>query len=699
MPSKSKASAEAYAEAMAAFHSDEPFRAVASRLRISPNTLRVKWKEAYVEDAFEARSKAFQQKGAEAYGLRTRGVAKTRNFVSVLCRSCQTSMQVTRLSLSRSGGTVCCDSCRDKDKNRTCPVCNLACDGAKGLATHFWKQDDAGHKQYLADVEKAKWDALQENVEYVSCAVCGFKALALNGHLRTHGLSADSYRERFIGHPIQSENWLQAKSDNAVQFRHNLTVEDLSSCVDTEGRVVVEAVCSKYNCVSSTVLGYCRKYGLPTRNKLAWQKVVLDQAKRYLGSEYVWEWSDPRITNPETGRVLNFDGYFPEHNLILEAHGDQHFRYSEKWHGSKEAFEKLQARDAFKRKRAEELGFWIKVVRPTDDVMGVDFWSSFLGGDTRHWENTPALEKESRVEEVLLRLRSEGWPDISPSTHAKAELSMLRNLTVFLDESRQIHPYSIRGTGICASFFPNRYRARYKDSPSVFDAWSDDTELRKAIRLQLDSSHPTTALRVLKALVLYHRTPSVFRPAVAKYVCQTYAPEGVVWDPCSGYGGRLMGAMAAGVQRYLGTDVEADTVEGNRHLAQELELSSRCTVNNAKAEEFDPGSNLDLVFTSPPYYNLETYGKSSDSRSYGSVQAWIQAFLNPVIHRAFNSLKTGGHLVLNLPNRPVCGYRLDSVSLVAARNIGFEERPPIWMPVRSFRGAAKAEPLLVWVKP
>jgi tRNA G10 N-methylase Trm11 len=199
---------------------------------------------------------------------------------------------------------------------------------------------------------------------------------------------------------------------------------------------------------------------------------------------------------------------------------------------------------------------------------------------------------------------------------------------------------------------------------------------------------------------MFHHTPSVFRPVVAKYVYQTFAGGGKVWDPCAGYGGRLLGAMAAGVSTYIGTDIEPTTVAGNQAIIEHLGLQDRCYVVQQKAEEYDPGGDLDLVFTSPPYYDLETYGGASSEagRGYGSPQGWVQAFLRPVMRRAVERLKPGGHLVLNLPQKPILGLRLDLEAVVQGRELGLSELPTLWMPVRTFKGTMKGEPLLVWKK-
>jgi tRNA1(Val) A37 N6-methylase TrmN6 len=156
-----------------------------------------------------------------------------------------------------------------------------------------------------------------------------------------------------------------------------------------------------------------------------------------------------------------------------------------------------------------------------------------------------------------------------------------------------------------------------------------------------------------------------------------------------------MGAQAAGVARYIATDIEPLTVRGNRELAEALEYDG-AEIHEARAEAFDPGP-VDLVFTSPPYFNLETYGPSSEAAysEYGDAEGWVDQFLVPVMTRAAGRLKPGGHLVLNLPLKPVKGLRLDLAALEVAQRLKLTPRVTVYLPIRS-KNRSKREPLLVW---
>lgn len=691
-----RSSPETRAEAMAAFDSDEPFKAISKRLGISPNTLRVKWTEEYGVEAFEERGRRLRQRGVEAFGARSRGRSKKRTFVSTPCEVCGQATDLSKAQLARLN-RVLCTSCDEAERgvDRHCPVCGFGCVGVKGLASHMARPqngDIEAHRAYLSSREDSHWEGKREDVDFVVCQECGIKLEFLGNHLKLHGLTASEYREKYplalLTTPLTEGKRLAGLFEPAQRRAYSWSREQLLQFADEKGHVVVAKAALCLDAAPTTVLGYCRKLDLPTKNKLAWQQTVLDCASKVFGP-YEWEWSSDQLRNPDTNRPFNYDGFFPRKNLIVEAHGDQHYRYSESWHGTLDDFHKSRARDALKKSMAESLGYTVVVVRPSDPIEDISFWKSIR-------RSCCGVTNEA-VAAVFEKLREGEFPQLRPSkVEARKALTRLSKSEPFLDSERIVRPYSTVGTSACASFFPSRHHARHKGHKySAYDAWFDDNLLKKAVHLQLDSGHPTTPERVLRALVMFCHTPSVFRPIVSKYVCQMYANKGRVWDPCMGYGGRILGAAAAGVSSYVGTDIEPAIVSGNLGLVRALDLRGYRVLEH-RAETFDPGPNLDLVFTSPPYFDLEVYGPAPIR--YGSPQEWVREFLRPVIHRAASRLKLGGHLVLNLPSRPIQSFRLDLAAASECRDLLFDEKSACWLPVRTSGGRIKGEPLLIWQK-
>ena len=197
---RSKATQE---EILDPFATTEPFKAVARRLGMSPNTLRVKWKAAFGEDAFVARGKKLQ---AAAAAKTYRATANSRVYkdVTVACSKCHSPVvlkanQTAHMELT----TFVCENCRC---DRACPVCGLQVVGEGGLAGHFGRRRKAGdeaHIRYQDAQREARWASVTQGVDYVVCLVCGHRSKSLARHLKAaHGITADQYRAQY-GRDVQ----------------------------------------------------------------------------------------------------------------------------------------------------------------------------------------------------------------------------------------------------------------------------------------------------------------------------------------------------------------------------------------------------------------------------------------------------------------------------------------------------------------
>lgn len=451
---------------------------------MSPNTLRKIWKETFGEEAFVARGKKIQAEAATATCLAN---VHTRTYkdTQIPCSKCDTPVLIKAIQVAHlNPKTFICDDCK---YDRACPVCGLLVDGEQGLSMHFRhrrKAGDTAHSAYQVSQDESYWANKKENLDYVVCQICGYRAKTLASHLKpVHGMSVSEYQAKFSGALIRptrltekrqeaaknrkggfgkgeqkaiecpscgafwkgskflvptihdfrcggcrsreesvSESlwWLgKTEPDDYVECRlcgwkgenitghligvdhpgvsisdyrqqfpqaplykagvmvfpthkANLTEQSLTPFKDKKGCVQVALAADSLGLSGLTIRNYCKAFNLPTRNRLAFQKRVLDSLSNLLGVPYNWEWFDLRIYNPKTGYHFYFDGYFPTLNLLVEVHGAQHFKYIPYWHKTHEAFKELQERDDNKLKQALGLGFRVLVIRydePYTDVM------------------------------------------------------------------------------------------------------------------------------------------------------------------------------------------------------------------------------------------------------------------------------------------------------------------------------------------
>ena len=202
------------------FATDEPFKVVAKRLLVSPNTLRAWWVEKFGQKAFDARGKAIQAKAAVEFGHIHRGRKHTVQEVEEPCAGCGSPVKLNLAQRARLL-QVLCPAC-ELDKrgvDRGCPVCGLGCAGSIGLSNHLAQAKDEAHQKHLQYTEAARWADKVEGVDYVRCRICDFHSVSLARHLKSeHSITADAYRSKFPGAVVVCQVASDNKSAALVKF-------------------------------------------------------------------------------------------------------------------------------------------------------------------------------------------------------------------------------------------------------------------------------------------------------------------------------------------------------------------------------------------------------------------------------------------------------------------------------------------------
>lgn len=140
---------------------------------------------------------------------------------------------------------------------------------------------------------------------------------------------------------------------------------------------------------------------------------------------------------------------------------------------------------------------------------------------------------------------------------------------------------------------------------------------------------------------------SSFKPINLKHIIKRFNCKSVL-DPSSGWGDRLIAAMACDV-RYVGVDPNYLLHPKYKEMIEFFmppNKRKRYTMIEAKIQEAKlPNEKFDLVFTSPPYFKIEQYsnnGRVSDSNE----DEWFNNFMIPMINKTYAKLKNGGHFIL-----------------------------------------------------
>lgn len=208
-----------------------------------------------------------------------------------------------------------------------------------------------------------------------------------------------------------------------------------------------------------------------------------------------------------------------------------------------------------------------------------------------------------------------------------------------------INAKSRLGMKLCEQFFPNFYDIENKRGQSFRKLWTP-SNLEKILRWNR-KNHSTPYLSELKRGIYFCcglTKNTMYRPQMMKLACHHYHPK-VVLDPCCGWGGRLLGAVSYGAH-YIGFEPNTVTFQHLQQLVEFLGLNNRVTLicDDALNMLHYSFPNVDMVLTSPPYYDVEIYSQESSQSHIGknTYESWINQFLKPLIENCLQKLRPGG---------------------------------------------------------
>lgn len=207
--------------------------------------------------------------------------------------------------------------------------------------------------------------------------------------------------------------------------------------------------------------------------------------------------------------------------------------------------------------------------------------------------------------------------------------------------------------GTAWTFFPHSWNVKCNGNITPFEAFTDDVKFKKVIRKRLRRGTYMNDSGIRKELKTSTGIQAVsnFRPSSARAIYDKYAGSGVVYDPSCGFGGRLIGAISSPkVKKYIGVEPSTQTYNGLIQLKKTLE-NKDIELHHIGSEDFKP-ENIDLVFTSPPYYNTEKYSNESTQswKKFSTKKSWLNGFLRKTINNCYDSLKRGGFMIINIAN-------------------------------------------------
>lgn len=152
---------------------------------------------------------------------------------------------------------------------------------------------------------------------------------------------------------------------------------------------------------------------------------------------------------------------------------------------------------------------------------------------------------------------------------------------------------------------------------------------------------------------------STFKPKLEKFFIDFFKARKIL-DLSSGWGDRLIGAMASDIDCYHGFDPNPCLHPNYKKIIKTLKnyqvnKNAEFKIKKQPFEKAKLKPNFyDLMMTSPPYFTMEIYNSNpitSKTQSVSSVKSekeWFDNFLLVWINKIKKALKKGGILALNI---------------------------------------------------
>ncbi len=256
------------------------------------------------------------------------------------------------------------------------------------------------------------------------------------------------------------------------------------------------------------------------------------------------------------------------------------------------------------------------------------------------------------IETAAKWYRENGFP--YPNLTLHEQMQEINHLAAIEDEGAI---NSVTAFRVADSYHHHRFNLRVRGMKTPLENFNQDRSLKRSIEQEIKYSYVRTGYLNLIDLVFTAQSCGNFRPGVAMYFYRTYGKKnGLVLDPCAGFGGRIVGWIASSIGgTYVGVDPATETQQNNQRLVKALGVDKNVRLLHQCFEDVDLKKEklegkCDLVFTSPPYYNKEEY-TAEDTQSfirYPDFKGWTDNFLRPFLVQCYKALKKGGHCCLNI---------------------------------------------------
>ena len=209
--------------------------------------------------------------------------------------------------------------------------------------------------------------------------------------------------------------------------------------------------------------------------------------------------------------------------------------------------------------------------------------------------------------------------------------------------------------------------------------------------------HKSKGKSTLKSLYqiysMYGSSNSIFPIETAKLIYSHYKANCIL-DPFCGWGSRMIASCETNKISYIGIDKNIhlenpykEMIKAIQQINPQMETKIKIMFKDAVNVDYSQ-LNYDMVFTSPPYYNLELYRNTERKTPH----EWDINVYIPIFTNTYKYLQANGWYILNVPIKiyericvPLFGEAIEKIEMQSTKfrqikNIkkGYKEYIYVW---------------------
>ena len=201
--------------------------------------------------------------------------------------------------------------------------------------------------------------------------------------------------------------------------------------------------------------------------------------------------------------------------------------------------------------------------------------------------------------------------------------------------------------------FKNLIKCHREGGDTIYDIYNSKEKWDKLIESarKRNRGGRTAAGNVYECFRINLGSVVMFKSTTAKYLYQKYNATSVL-DPTAGWGGRMLGAWALGID-YTGIDTNTNMKPAYDSMIEVLDNKTPAIFEKPDLQMIWQSAldvdfsklDYDFVLTSPPYVNLEIY---EHMEPWESDEKFYTEFFIPLWQKCIDNIKQGGTICFNI---------------------------------------------------